>query len=177
MPQRVLARSGLFAPPGGLLSVGVLTAALLWAWYAWIFSPTLGLERDRAIAGNVVREPHRSPAVGRNVRRRSRARSRARVAARIAAHRAARRRRRGPAVGRLQHLEDALRLGTYDPVVHRAALNELRALQLQLIARSQRHRDDRGANEPAHQPDVHRAARGCASRWRSASARDLPNAA
>ena len=51
MPQRVDTRSGLFAPPGGLLSVGVLTAALLWAWYAWIFSPSLALERDRTLAG------------------------------------------------------------------------------------------------------------------------------
>ncbi len=54
MPQRVKTRTGLFAPPGGLLSVGVLTAALLWAWYAWIFEPSLGVERDRAIAGNLV---------------------------------------------------------------------------------------------------------------------------
>ena len=59
----------------------------------------------------------------------------------------------------VQRLEDALRLGTYNPAVHRAALNELRAVQLQLITRSQRQRDDRGANEPAHQSDVHRAAR------------------
>ena len=44
----------------------------------------------------------------------------------------------GPLEVRLQSLEDALRLGTYDPAIHRAALNELRDVQLQLIARSQR---------------------------------------
>ena len=136
MPQRVDARSGLFAPPGGLLSVGVLTAALLWAWYAWIFSPSLGLERDRALAGNVVQtltESLRSVAYDED-------RARDLV---VALRREMPRIERldgvdsGPLLVTLQRLEDALRLGTYDPAVHRAALNELRAMQLQLIARSQ----------------------------------------
>ena len=136
MPQRVDARSGLFAPPGGLLSVGVLTAALLWAWYAWIFSPSLGLERDRALAGNVVQtltDSLRSVAYDED-------RARDLV---VALRRELPRIERldgvdsGPLLVTLQRLEDALRLGTYDPTVHRAALNELRAMQLQLIARSQ----------------------------------------
>ncbi len=136
MPQRVDARSGLFAPPGGLLSVGVLTAALLWAWYAWIFLPSLGLERDRALAGNVVQtltESLRSVAYDED-------RARDLV---VALRREMPRIERldgvdsGPLLVTLQRLEDALRLGTYDPAVHRAALNELRAMQLRLIARSQ----------------------------------------
>lgn len=137
MPQRVMARSGLFAPPGGLLSVGVLTAALLWAWYAWIFSPTLGLERDRALAGNVVQSlTDALQSVGTYDEDRARDLV-------VALRRELPRIERldgidsGPLLITLQHLEDALRLGTYEATAHRAALNELRAMQLRLIARSQ----------------------------------------
>ena len=44
----------------------------------------------------------------------------------------------GPLEVRLQTLGDSLRLGTYDAALHRAALDELRDVQLQLIASSQR---------------------------------------
>ena len=56
MPERVRARQGPLALPGGLLSVGFLAACLLWAWYVWIFAPSLGVERDRAMTGNLVQD-------------------------------------------------------------------------------------------------------------------------
>jgi diguanylate cyclase (GGDEF)-like protein/PAS domain S-box-containing protein len=136
MPQRVDARSGLVAPPGVLVSVGLLTAALLWAWYAWIFSPSLALERDRTLAGNVVQNLS-GPLLTAGY---DEGRARDLV---VALHRELPRIERldgvesGTLSIALQRLEDALRLGTYNPTVHRAALSELRAVQLQLIARSQ----------------------------------------
>src|SRR4029453_2735925 len=47
MPRCVMARSGLFAPSGGLLLVGVLTATLLW----------LGMPRRGSAWNAIVRWP------------------------------------------------------------------------------------------------------------------------
>src|SRR3954471_3480222 len=38
---------------GRRVPLAVAAAALLCAWYAWIFAPTLGLERERALAGSL----------------------------------------------------------------------------------------------------------------------------
>ena len=58
MPERARTRQGPIAPPDTtlsvVLSVGLLSASLLWAWYALIYSPTFGIEHDRALTGNLV---------------------------------------------------------------------------------------------------------------------------
>ncbi len=153
MSGRVRTRNGPIAPPGAappgaatpgvatpgvLLAVGLLSASLLWAWYAWIFAPALGIERDRALTVNLAEgltvEPH---AVDSDDE------SRARDLV-VALQRELPKIRRldgvdaGPLEVRLQSLEDALRLGTYDSVTYRAALDGLRDVQLQLIVRSQK---------------------------------------
>jgi diguanylate cyclase (GGDEF)-like protein/PAS domain S-box-containing protein len=121
-----------------LLSVGFLAACLLWAWYVWIFAPSLGVERDRAMTGNLVQDLTVTlQAVGTYDE------SRARELV-VAMQRELPTLKRldgldsGALEVRLQTLEDSLRLGTYDAALHRAALDELHDVQLQLIARSQR---------------------------------------
>ena len=54
MPERVRTRQGQVLPPGASVSVGLLAALLLWAWYVWIFAPTIGIERERAISGSAA---------------------------------------------------------------------------------------------------------------------------
>jgi diguanylate cyclase (GGDEF)-like protein/PAS domain S-box-containing protein len=142
MPERARTRQGPIAPPDTtlsvVLSVGLLSASLLWAWYALIYSPTLGIEHDRALTGNLVQG---LTVELQSVDRYDESRARNLV---VAMQRELPKIRRldgldsGPLEVRLQSLEDSLRLGTYDPAIHRAALNELRDVQLQLIARSQR---------------------------------------
>ena len=136
MLQRALARS---LPNGRRLAAfGVLAAALLWGWYAWIFAPTVFVERDRAIADDTRTGV---TAALQTVGAEDEARARELVVSM---------RREMPKLKRLdgietaqlerclQRLEDALRLGTYDVALHRAAIDELRDVQLQLIARGQR---------------------------------------
>ena len=121
-----------------ITTFGLFAAALLWAWYAWIFAPTVFVERDRTIASDLTTGV---TAALRSVGVEDEATAREFVAAV---------RREVPQLKRLddietselenhlQRLEDSLRLGTYDVALHRAAIHELRDVQLQLIARSQR---------------------------------------
>ena len=143
MPERVRTRRGPIVPLGGVppravFWVALLSAALLWAWYVWIFAPALGVERDRALTGNLVDGlTSESQSVGTYDE------SRARDLV-ISMQRELPTIRRLDGLDtaaletRLQNLGDSLRLGTYDPGVHLAALAELHDIQLQLIKRNQR---------------------------------------
>jgi diguanylate cyclase (GGDEF)-like protein/PAS domain S-box-containing protein len=138
MPERVRTRQGQVLPPGASVSVGLLAALLLWAWYVWIFAPSIGIERERAMSGNAAQG---LTAALRSVGTYDELRARELV---VAMQRELPKLRRidgidaGPLEVRLQALGDSLRLGTYDAALHRAALDELRDVQLQLIASSQR---------------------------------------
>jgi diguanylate cyclase (GGDEF)-like protein/PAS domain S-box-containing protein len=136
MLERALART---LPNGRrMTSFALLAAALSWAWYAWIFTPTAFVERDRTIASDLTTGV---TVALRTVGAEDAAGARELVVAM---------RREMPKLKRLDgiettelenhlgSLEDSLRLGTYDVAKHRAALDELRDVQLQLIARSQR---------------------------------------
>ncbi|HTO58711.1 MAG TPA: PAS domain-containing protein, partial [Pseudomonadales bacterium] len=136
MLQSALARS---IPNGRRLAAfGLLAAALLWGWYAWIFAPTVFVERDRAIADD---SRTGITAALQTIGAEDATRARELVVSM---------RREMPKLKRLdgietaalenglQRLEDALRLGTYDVALHRAVVDELRNVQLQLIARGQR---------------------------------------
>jgi diguanylate cyclase (GGDEF)-like protein/PAS domain S-box-containing protein len=137
MPQRAIARPGPFAPIGSLLPVGLLAAGLVWVWYAWIFAPALMVERDRAMTGTLVQG---IAVVLQSVATYDEARARELVVAmqrEIPKLDRLDRIESGPLRARLQTLEAALRLGTYDPSVHAAVLDEMRDVQLQLIQQSQ----------------------------------------